>query len=85
MADNLTINDKLCYLTSVRSTTPKDNIVLNAVAFYTSDANLKSKNTIFNICNQKPTTRKACTSYPNPSTEDIKDILDLIDCKLTNI
>ena len=85
MADNLTLNDVLCYLTSVRSTATKDNIVLNAVAFYTSDAILKAKNMIFNICKQKPITRKACTSHPNPSTEDIKDILDLIDRKPTNI
>ena len=85
MADNLTINDVLCYLTSVRGTAFKDNIVLNAVAFFTRDAILKAKNTIYNICKQKPIASKAYTSHPNPSTEDIKDILDLIDCKLTNI
>ena len=79
MADNLTINDVFCYLTSVRSTAIKDSIVLNAVAIYTSDAILKAKNMIFYICKQKPITRKACTSDPNPSTEDLKDILDLID------
>ena len=75
----------LCYLTSVRRTASKDNIVLHGVAFYTSDAFLKAKNTIYNICKQKPITRETCTSRPNPSTEDIKDILDLIDRKPTNI
>ena len=85
MADNLTINDVLCYITSVRSTATIDNIVINAVAFYTSDAIQKAKNTIDNICKQKPITRKACASYPNPNTEDIKDILDLIDRKPSNI
>ena len=32
-----------------------------------------------------PITRKACTSHPNPSTEDVKDILDLMDRKTTII
>ena len=85
LTDNLTINAVLCYLKSVRSTATKDVIVLYAVAFYTSDAILKAKNTIFNIYKQKPITRKACNSHPNPSTEGLKDILDLIDHKPTNI
>ena len=85
MADNLTINDVVCYLTSVRSTATKDNIVVNTDAFYTSDAILKAMNTIYNICKQEAITRKACTSHPNSSTEDIKDYLDLIDRKPTNI
>ena len=59
--------------------------MLIAVAFNTSDAIQKAKNTIFNFCKQKPLTRKACASYPNPSTEYTKDILDLIDRKPSNI
>ena len=60
MADNSTINDVLCCLTSVRSRAPKDNFVPNAVVFYTSDAFLKDLNTILSVCKQKPITRKAC-------------------------
>ena len=76
----------LCYLTFVRSTARKDNIVLNAVAFCTRDAILKAMNTIFRKFNQKKTlSKKACTSQPNPGTKDITDILVLIDRQPTNI
>ena len=77
MANDLTVNDVLWYLTSVRITTPTDNFILKAVAFYTSKDVQKAKG--------RPVTNKACISHPNPSTEDIKDSHDLIERKPSNI
>ena len=81
MGNDSTISHVLCHLISVRSTAPTDIIVLNAVAFYPNVVILKTKNSNLSICMEKRITRKACSSHPIPSTEEIEDILDLIDRK----
>ena len=77
MAEQLHINDVLCYVSTARQTLSSDTIVQNAVAFYSSEQILKAKKEVFGLAKEKPMARKACPSHPNPSTQDIKDVLDL--------
>ena len=76
---NAVKDDLLCFLSTSRDSLTKDSIVLDAVAFYRSDAILKSKEIFFKICEERLVTRKQCASHPNPSVADVTDILNLFD------
>ena len=76
---NAVKDDLLCFLSTSRDSLPRDSIVLDAVAFYRSEAILKSKEFFFKICEELVITRKQCPSHPNPSVADVTDILNLFD------
>ena len=73
------VNDVLCYLTTARNTLSRDNIILNAVGFYTNEVIYSAKEEIFNLCSERPIRRKATQEVSNPAVSNIKDILDLLD------
>ena len=53
--------------------------MLNSVAYYTSEDIIKDKEIVFNICGEKHIARQVCTSHPNPSVANLKDISILFD------
>ena len=76
---NTVINDVLCYLSTSKKALSCENVILNAVAFYKSEAIRKAKEFIFECCKEKLIVRKSCASHPNPAVADVEDILDLSD------
>ncbi len=49
-----------------------------AVAYYTPEMILASKESIFEMCEEECTKRRQTKQYPNPSTRDVEDIIDLM-------
>ena len=82
--ENTVINDVLCYLSTSKKALSCENVILNAVAFYKSEAIRKAKEFIFECCKEKLIVRKSCASHPNPAVADVQDILDLIDKSESN-
>ena len=79
MSPQIKVNDVLCYLTTARNTLSRDNIILNAVGFYTNEVIYSAKEEIFSLCSERPIRRKATQEVSNPAVSNIKDILDLLD------
>ena len=72
-------NAVLCYISTARNSLTKDNIIVNVVAFYSSDVIFSAKEEICGICNERPIKRKATAEFPNPSVSNVRDILLLFD------
>ena len=73
------INDVLCYLTTGRNSISRDNLVVNAVAFYTGEVIFSAKEIIFSFSNERAVKRKVTIEHPNPAVMNVKDILTLLD------
>ena len=73
------INDVLCYLTTGRNSLSRDNIVVNAVAYYTGEVIFSAKEIIFSFSNERAVKRKVTNEHPNPAVMNVKDILTLLD------
>ena len=56
--ENTVIDDVLCYITSSRNSITNDSIIVNAAGFYKPEIVRKSKELIFQICNERAIARK---------------------------
>ena len=72
---NTVLNDILCFISK---TLPQVNVIAETVGFYDVGDIQKVEDAIFKICNEKPVTRKSCSSHPNPSVPVVEDILNLL-------
>ena len=73
------LGNVLNYFNSAKSTLNKDQIITNALAFYSSDVIQRSKDNIFSLVKLRPVKMKICSSHPNPSMADLKDIMSVFD------
>ncbi len=74
----IVIDDVLCFIQSARKSLNEVCIGLMAVAYYTPEIILASKESIFKVCQEECTKRRQTKQYPNPSTRDVVDIIDLM-------
>ena len=79
VAQTFKANSVLCFITSARNSLSKDNIILNSVAYYSSEVVYAAKEEIFSFCDERPIKRKASAEYPNPAVANVRDILNLLD------
>ena len=77
--ENSVRNDVLCYVSTSRNSLSSESIVKNTIAFYKDESIREAKELVFKICGERPITRKACSSHPNPSVADVGDILNLFE------
>ncbi len=49
-----------------------------AVAYFTPEIILASKESIFKVCEEECTKRRQTKQYTNPSTRDVEDIINLM-------
>ena len=75
----IVVNAILCFITTSRNVLPRDNIVTQAVAFYKDCEIRKSKEVLFAACKEKPKSRRPCSSQPNPSIQDVLDMIEVCD------
>ena len=83
--ENTVLNDVLCYISSARDALSHEKIILNALAFYDTEAVKQAKEVIFGILKEKPIKRKTCSSHPNPTVADLEDILQMFDKAESNV
>ena len=76
---NTVLNNVLSYISTAKCSLSHDKVILNALAFYTSESIIKAKDIIFDICDERKIKRKACSSHPNPTEADLEDILLLFE------
>ncbi len=74
----IVIDDVLCFIQSARNGLNEVCICQMAVAYYTPEIILASKESIFKVCEEECTKRRQTKQYRNPSTRDVEDIIDLM-------
>ena len=70
-------NNVLCYISTARNSIARNKILLNCIAYYTSQEIKAAKEVIFNICGLAPINRKG----NNKSSANVDDVLKLFDEK----
>ena len=59
--ENTILNDVLCLVATARDSLSQNTLVMNALAFYTSEAVKNAKEIICKITNERIVKQKACT------------------------
>ena len=76
---NSILENVLSYIQSAKSAIPRDQILLNALAYYKPELIMKAKEIIYKLVDEVPPKRKKCIAHPNPSSADLEDILSIFE------